>query len=328
MNQELLDQLRVISAEEQEILKGSQEINRSIYMDETAIRVDSKKLLEEGRLITIRPHTRFVHFPLHTHNYVEVVYMCSGQTTHRINGNEVVLKAGELLFLNQHAEQEIDAAGENDIAVNFIILPAFFDKALQMLGGEENGLREFLVGCLRGKDSATKYLYFQVAAVLPVQNLVENLIWTLVNHQTNKRSINQYTMGLLILQLLNHTDKVKMDKEHEHQALIFQVLGYIEEHYRDGELSALSEKLHYNVYWLSREIKKQTGKNYTDLVQVKRLSHAVFLLETTTLSIAEIGDALGYSNLSYFHRIFKEKYGISPKHYRDQRNHHNLKKTP
>ncbi len=31
---------------------------------------------EDGKLIQIRTHTRFVHFPVHNHNFVEVVYMC------------------------------------------------------------------------------------------------------------------------------------------------------------------------------------------------------------------------------------------------------------
>ena len=65
--------------------------------------IESEKLLEAGQLITVRPHTRFVHFPEHTHNFVEVIYMCQGETVHVVDGKEIVLKKGELLFLNQHA---------------------------------------------------------------------------------------------------------------------------------------------------------------------------------------------------------------------------------
>ena len=55
--------------------------------------------------------------------------MCQGTTTHILNGSKVILEAGDLLFLNQNAEQEILPAGEQDIAVNFIVLPEFFDTA-------------------------------------------------------------------------------------------------------------------------------------------------------------------------------------------------------
>jgi YesN/AraC family two-component response regulator len=243
--------------------------------------------------------------------------MCEGQTTHIINGDEVQLKQGELLFLNQNVTQEIHPAGIEDIAVNFIILPEFFDQALHMIGEEENLVRDFLVGCLRHEDSRVSFLHFRVTEVLPIQNLIENLIWTIQNNQQNNRSINQVTMGLLFLQLMNHTDKVEVGKDRLEQDLMLAVLRYIEEHYKDGSLSELALSLHYNLYWLSRMVKRMTTKTYTELVQTKRLNQAAYLLSTTRLSVADIGLAVGYDNISYFHRIFREKFGISPKEYRD-----------
>ena len=97
---------------------------------------------------------------------------------------------------------------------------------------------------------------------------------------------------------------------------MISVLGYVEEHYRDGELSKLAGLLHYDLYWLSREIKKITGENYTELVQEKRLNQAVYLLEHTTMSVMDIGMSVGYDNISYFHRIFQKRYGMTPRKYR------------
>lgn len=336
MTDELLRELRKITPEEQRILDGKKEIERELYVSTDSFKddaletsmFDANKLLEHGKLITVRPHTRFVHFPAHTHNYVEVIYMCQGSTRHIINGNEVVLGKGELLFLNQHAIQEIYPAGENDIAVNFIILPEFFDGALRMMETEENMLRQFVIDCLRGEGSngskrisgglmpSAGYLHFKVADVLPIQNLVENLIWTIMNKQSNKRSINQMTMGLLFLQLMNQIDRVETDGAEDGQKFMMTVLRFIEEHYRDGELSDLAEEMHYDLYWMSREIKKQSGKTYTELVQQKRLSQAAYLLTNTKMSVMDIGLAVGYENMSYFHRIFQARYGMTPRKYR------------
>lgn len=319
MNEDILEKLRHLTPEEQEILHGRNEINKLLYTDSPELVIDSKKLLDKGKLIEVRTHTRFIHFPRHTHNYVEVVYMCQGCTHHLINGSKVTLNKGELLFLNQNATQEILPAAENDIAVNFIILPEFFDHSLRMIGAEENAVRDFLIGCLRSDYYGTDYLHFMVADVLPVQNLVENLIWTLTNNQHNKRSINQVTMGLLFLQLLNHTDKVRAGYNDSEKELVLAVFRFIEEHYRDGELSELASFLHYDLYWLSRIIKKYTGKTYIQLLQTKRLTQAAFLLTTTNLSVQDIGNSIGYENLSYFHRIFKDKYGMSPRQYRERK---------
>ncbi len=61
--------------------------------------IDSEKMLTKGRLIDIRTHTRFIAFPPHKHNYIEIVYMCSGQTEHMINGSTKVVLQREICSL-------------------------------------------------------------------------------------------------------------------------------------------------------------------------------------------------------------------------------------
>lgn len=184
MRTQIIQKLSEITEEEQELLQGNGEIDKGLYQSEPleepapgSYVIDSKKLLDAGKLITIRKHTRFAHFPAHTHNYVEVIYMCEGQTHHIINGKDVYLKKGELLFLNQNSIQEIYPATEQDVAVNFIVLPEFFDRALHMM-----------------------------------------------NPTQNKRSISQFTMGLLLLELMNCADSVAVDSGTESQKLMLQVL--------------------------------------------------------------------------------------------------------
>lgn len=316
MNSELLDIIKQITPEEEAILSGKNKIEKNIYMSDEKDKIDAAKLLESGKLIQVRPHTRFIHFPEHTHNYIEVIYMCSGSTTHIINGKEIVLNKGELLFLNQKATQEILPAGENDIAVNFIILPEFFDYGLRMMDLEQNRLRSFIENCLTGEHVSSGYMLFRVSEVLPIQNLVENLIWTIVNKKTNKRSIQQATMGLLFLEMINYMDLMEAESDNESGMLVISVIKYIEEHYRDGELTELAKQLHYDVYWLSKEIKKRTGQTYTELLQKKRLDQAAFLLTTTGLSVMDVAIAVGYDNISYFHRIFQKEFGMTPRKYR------------
>ena len=248
MKQEIIADLSRITEEEQAILDGKTEVEKERYSSGQKFVMDAGKLLERGKLIDIRPHTRFIRFPAHSHNYVEMIYMCQGSTVHTINGERIELKTGELLILNQNAVQEIEPAGRDDIAVNFLILPEFFDQTLRMIGAEENQL--------------------------------------------------------------------KVGEQYFEQEMLLGVYRYIEEHYREGSLSELAEELHYDFYTLSRLIRRLTGKNYTELVQNKRLTQAAYLLETTGLSVADISERVGYENMSYFHRIFKERYGISPKKYR------------
>lgn len=317
MDPRIIQMLSVVTEEEQAILDGRITINRELYMLGKQDVINNQKLLASGKLITIRANTRFIHFPEHTHDYIEVVYMCSGSTTHIVNGKTITLQAGELLFLSQSATHEVCKSGENDVGVNFIILPEFFSFSLSVIGEEETPLRRFLVDCLCGQNTGPGYLHFRVSGVKPIQNLVENLIWILLQDTYNKRNTSQMTMALLFLQLLGNTDSLVADSQEE--SAVFQVLRYAENHYASGSLTEAAERLHYDLAWLSREVKRKTGKTYTQIVQEKRLAQAAFLLKNTDRNVADISVAVGYENISYFHRIFFAAYGKSPRHYREER---------
>lgn len=318
IDEQLLTQLKTISEEEQQILSGNRQVQKNLYTNDEEFVIDSRKMLASGKLIDIRLHTRFIHFPAHKHNYIEMIYMCSGSTTHMIqNGAPLVLHTGELLLLNQNASHEILPAGKNDIAVNFIILPEFFDRVVAMME-EENVLRNFLISTLKQESIVTEYLHFQAADILPVQNLIENLIWSLLNSQPNRRNINQTTMGLLFLHLTNHTDQLNnYDPAQYERNLVFTVLKYIEDNYRTAELSEISTTLKMPSYALSKTVKKYAGHTFKDLLQTKRLNQSAFLLTTTTIPVEDIITLVGYDNTSYFHRVFKTRFQMTPKVYRE-----------
>lgn len=318
MNQELLDRLKKITAEEQAILAGNNTVQKNLYTMEEDFIIDSQKMLSSGKLIDIRPHTRFIHFPKHRHNYIEIIYMCTGTTTHIINdAAKVVLEAGDLLFLNQNATQEILPASETDIAVNFMILPEYFDYTFGMMD-DENVLRNFLIGSLQKNESMIDYIHFPVHDILPIQNLIENMIWSISNNQPNKRNINQTTMGLLFLQLLNYTDKINQNDPNQYQQnLVFKTLKYVEDNYKTATLEELSTRLNQPAYYISKLIKASTGYTFKNLLQTKRLNQSAFLLTTTTYSVEDIITIVGYENTSYFHKIFREHFQMTPKKYRD-----------
>lgn len=308
----LLKQLMKVTDEEQNIL-SSGHIEREIYMTENNDTVNSQFFLKKNKLITVRPHVRFIDFPEHTHDFIEVVYMCSGSTVHTVNGKTLELCEGELLFLGRQTKHSIRRAEKNDVAVNFIILPSFFKHSLSVFGGEETPLKHFIAESLNN-GGKTDYLYFKVADELPVQNLVENLIWILLNDTRNRHSVNRVTMELLFQHLVSCTDCLAYEDPRD--KVIVNVLKYIEDNYCDGSLNEIAMLLNYDPSWLSREIKIKTGSNYTELVQNRRLSQAVYYLKNTNMKIHDIAESVGYDNISFFYRIFSKQYGKTPKEFR------------
>ena len=111
-------------------------------------------------------------------------------------------------------------------------------------------------------------------------------------------------------------DKLTTESSTYEQEILMNVFQYIEEHYRDGSLTRLAAQLNCEFTWLSKTIKKLTGSTYTELLQKKRLNQACFLLRSTALSVLDISMAVGYNNFSYFHRIFRQETGMTPRAYR------------
>lgn len=209
---------------------------------------------------------------------------------------------------------EILPASQNDVGINFIVLPEFFDVSFQMIE-KDSVIGQFLVSTLCQEENEGRYLYFDVSNIIPVQNLVENLILSIMDH--NDRRINEFTMGLLFMQLLNHADLINNGNIDQYDnRLVFTILKYIEDHYKDANFTALADNLHQTVYKLSKLLKNATGSTFKELLKQKRMHKSVQLLRETDLSVSNIINAVGYENTSYFYRIFEEEYGVSPKEYR------------
>ena len=279
--------------------------------------VDAARVLQNGRIIDIRRHVRFVPFPKHTHNFVEFIYMCQGTTQHIVDGNPITLQEGDLLFLNQHATQEILPAGKDDIAINFMILPQFFDTAFRMLGNEESALRRFIISCLTEQNMGGNYLYFHVSDVQPVQNLMENLILIMFSDdQRQRRTLSETTMGLLFMHLVGAADRIVVSENSYEEDLMIRLLNRIDSEYRTATLEGFCEDNKVDLYFMGRLIKRHTGRTFRDLLQEKRLTQACYLLDNTTLPVTDIANMIGYENNSFFHRLFRRQYGCSPREYR------------
>lgn len=316
MNQELIALLSQVTEEEQHILEGHKNIEKERYSSGKGFIIDRNKMLRRGETIALRTHTRFVDFPSHRHNYIEVMYVCQGSIIHCIDGEEVVLQQGELLFLNQYASHSIKAAGSGDIGVNLFILPEFFDSAFGMLE-RDSILMDFMIGFLRQSGGTGRYLLFRVAEVQEVQNLVENLVLSLAYKRRDETQINQMLLGALFLYLQKYTGLVHENTPVRYNnSLVLAALRYIDEQYRTATLTELAEQLNQPLPLMSRLIKAETGQTFKELLQQRRLQAAETLLCGTDLPVSDIVTAIGYENNSYFYRCFREKKRMSPREYR------------
>jgi len=226
--------------------------------------------------------------------------------------------AGDILFMNRHVKHSIKKANLEDIGINFIILPEFFDIPLMMLKKDKNNiLAEFLIDALRIDAVRPQYLHFKTNGTPEIGNLMENIISSLLEGKKNDENINQITMGLIFLHLLNNIETIGEDSmQGYHDIIVDTVLSYINREYKNANLTSLAGSMHQSLPNKSKIIKKQTGFTFQEHLQRKRFQQAVAFLVDTKMSVTEIINAVGYENSSYFYKTFREKYGMSPREYR------------
>ncbi len=92
-----------------------------------------------------------------------------------------------------------------------------------------------------------------------------------------------------------------------------RLLYYIAENYReDLKLSDLSEAFNMNYYYLSAYFNQEMKESFSDYLNRIRIRQACSLLEETNMPISEVGSEVGYSDHSYFCRVFKKITGRTP----------------
>lgn len=316
MDKWLLEQIQEITPEEQAYLDGEEEVNKQIYTRKESFEIDCQMFLKQGKLITVRHHSRFIEFPEHKHNYIEIVYVCTGEIVHYIDGKVLSMKEGDLLLMNQHVKHSVKRADLGDIGINFIALPEFFDIPLQMMR-RQNVIADFLLGTLRQNYTVPQYLLFQLKDQKYISNLMENMISSVVYDSENEDVINQYSMGLVFLYLLNNMDKLAHNSSQSYEDVVIQAaLKYIDSQYRTAVLSRIAEDFNLSLSAVSRLIKKNTGFTFVELLMRKRFQKALMFLVETDLPIEQIASNIGYENQSYFYRQFKAHYGVTPSQYR------------
>ncbi|MDC7783178.1 AraC family transcriptional regulator [Priestia megaterium] len=317
MSYDLMNELLKITEEEEIILQDNKKVKKDIYTNQSNFVIESEKFLNQDNMIMIRKHTRFVDFPKHKHNYIEINYVYNGELNQKVGNQKISLRQGELLFLNQHIEHEIQACAEEDIIINFIIQPKFFDFIFSFLN-TENRISNFLINSLYNSTQNGQFLYFKVSEVESIQDLIKRIIIEIMSPAFMSESTIKLYMGLLMVELIKHADKAEHTEDYPVQHyLIVESLKYIDEHFQSASLYELASKLNQPDYALSKEIKKATNYTFKELLQEKRLIKAKELLESTDIPIASVIDQVGYDNVSYFYRIFKNKYNQTPKQFRE-----------
>jgi len=111
----------------------------------------------------------------------------------------------------------------------------------------------------------------------------------------------------------NHWQASKSDN------VIEKAVLYIEQHYHEEcRLTEVAAHVHLNPSYFSALFKKAKGESFTSFVTRYRIEKAALLLRNTDMRIFEIASSVGFDEPNYFTNVFKQRFRMSPKEYRNR----------
>ncbi|OUS74978.1 hypothetical protein B1748_19855 [Paenibacillus sp. MY03] len=117
------------------------------------------------------------------------------------------------------------------------------------------------------------------------------------------------------------SEEIQESGKQKNTVLITKIKEIIEDNYKDENLSlqGISSMLKMSSAYVGRMFKASEAMSVGDYMNEVRMKHVIRLMDNENYTIKDMMEMVGYSNLSYFWRLFKKKYGTTPKEYRQKK---------
>ncbi|WP_054710291.1 AraC family transcriptional regulator [Bacillus sp. JCM 19041] len=105
--------------------------------------------------------------------------------------------------------------------------------------------------------------------------------------------------------------------EREGAPIATRVKEFVEAHSDNNpNLQDVAAYLYLNPAYVSKRFKEETGENFTEYMSRLRMNKAIALLTDTNKKISSISEELGYKDSSYFIKVFKREFNLTPQEFR------------
>lgn len=268
----------------------------------------SKKLM----MMRMKQHD----FREHDHHFFELVYITSGTAEHTLNERRSILKPNQFFFIDLGSYHSYEHT-QNLELINCLFLPEFIDETLQGCESLNELLHSVMIRYSRltvGHEWADQIFYDESGKI---ESLLSEMVDEYEHQQLGSDEIFRCHLKeilILTLRLLIEPNKSYSD------SITNEVIHFVHKHYRESlTLQAFCDKKHYNLSYISRRFKQETGMTFREYVQKTRIEKCCDLLTGSDMPINEIARFVGYDDIQFFHTVFKRLLHMTPKEYRKLR---------
>lgn len=239
----------------------------------------------------------------HNHENPEILFVLEGRLHVKTDQQEYDLGSEDFLLINANRSHSYSTKRKL-LAVRFQIS---MTKLREML--HRNSILFWCCSVLEKSKSCED-----------MQRLLKDILFCNINKSSKDAfyviSLHYQLLSLLCGKFLldDKRDGSDFPKEKDHMS---KVLDYVRSNYQNRiSLQEVADELYLSPTYLSKYIRKNSGKGFVDLLNSVRLSHVMEDLMYTDIPVIKIAMKNGFASVAALNKVFKETYQATPSVYR------------
>ena len=267
-----------------------------------------------ARVRAFRDHCRFTDVrDMHYHSEVEMVYVETGSGDVYFGSEIHPFQAGDVVMIDEGVEHAFMPAAES-IPTGVLVLQ-FSSEALDGFDPER-------ASPLRRSGAAG--MIYRCQAARESQRWFEQAMRNWSESETPSDGLRLRASVLCLLAELGDLEASTLARGRtsppvveEQRDLLERILSTIRDNHRQAlRLEEIAAVAGMRPESFCRFFKRHMGLTFTQYLNEVRLESAARLLASSGRKILEVGAEAGYSNLSYFNRRFRQRFGLTPQEFR------------
>ena len=266
----------------------------------------------------------------HWHDEAEFTLVKEGSAEYQINLEDYAITAGDLVFIQPRILHTIALNSTEQIQQKYFQMEQYQQKPFQ---SETYVFHLNYLGANATDICATRYLlplmneeYTLPCHISPDHPAYASLnaIFSQINGLYEETppgyelAIKSCLLQAIFLLLPYGVSGKNQDTDSASEKLK-TVLDYIHLHYADTlSIKELAVQCYFSEYYFMRFFKKHMHMTVIEYLNNLRMEKAVELFEQGQTSIIEVSMSVGFHSLSYFHKVFREKFSMTPKQFLQQ----------
>ncbi|MBO5453406.1 MAG: AraC family transcriptional regulator [Clostridia bacterium] len=272
----------------------------------------NEDVFSDNSTIAIQKTTDYCEEPPHTHEFIEIVYILSGEGKHFIDEHEYEVSSGSLLFINYGQVHSFKPA-PSMMYMNILLKPEAVSEKIINSDNAFEILSLTAYEDFRTMDRSCPFINFSGKEKFNVEHLIKEMYTEYLDKYSGYDTVLKGYLSVLLTFIFRKMVHIKTINEN----VISGISKFIENNLdKKLSLEMLATKCFYSPKYFSRIFKDCYGMTVTEFIQKARIEEGCRLLTESLLPIDEIGRSVGYYDNVRFYKYFKKYCGVTPGEYR------------